>query len=487
MLAFLVLAAVVAGWLGSSYIGRLSDHAGFWLVPLENTVGVPLVERPRRAVLIVVDGLRRDAAETMDVTRTLGAAGQCRVMNQGSWTVSRPVYATMSTGVEVDRSGVRNNDDTSPLAAESIWQVARRSGWRVHGSSHLPWWKELFPDGFDAYATARDKSENVFLAPLGELSLYHPLYVDEAGHHDGGFSRAYDAAVRRADREIAGLLAHLDLERDLVVFTSDHGHLARGGHGGTQREVAEVLTCFAGPHVVRRTDRPTMSGQAMSAALSLFLGVPFPRHMRAGEDRLDEVFGIADLPDDYLADRRATVERFRAASEATLAGWLGGAPGTWSRLYARERAHHDGRFAVAGIVLVIGLFLGIRREPARMWLWLLLSLVAIWVAHRLVLGPLEFSAINLKERFVPKAFAATFLAAGGATFAHRWTRRPFAPDQVTLVAVLLYLNVAHVPVFGWPLGFPLPSPSMRYVPFFLCFAAVGNAMIGLVATLRRPR
>ena len=487
--AFLVLAAMIAGWLGSTYIERLSSHAGFWLVPVEDHVVAKLGHRPRRTVFILVDGLRRDSAETMAVTKTLEAAGQCRISDQGSWTVSRPVYALLSTGVEVDRSGARNNDLTAPLAAESVWEVLRKGGYRVVGSSHLPWFPQLFPEGFDHFETMKDHELDVFAAPLGDVSLYHPLYVDSAGHERGGISREYDAAVKRADGEIAHLLQQIDLTQDLVIFTADHGHLARGGHGGTEPEVAKVLACFAGPTVAHRTDRPTFDARSMAAAISFFHGVPFPRHMRAVEDRLDDVFSLADMPGDeaYVADRRAAVARFRDENARVLAGWLGGAPGTWSRLYARERAHHDGRFAVASIVLVVALFARLWKQPASTWLWLAFALLALWVSHRLILGVLEFSAINLKERYVPKAFAAVFLAAVVTTLAHRWTRRPFAPDQVTLVGVILYVNVAHVLVYGWPLGFPLPSAAMRYLPFFACFAAVGNAAIGIVATARALR
>ena len=485
--AFLVLAAMIAGWLGSTYIGRLSSHAGYWLVPVEDQVSTPLGHKPRRTVFILVDGLRRDAAETMAVTKTLQVAGQCRVSDQGSWTVSRPVYALLSTGVEVDRSGARNNDLGTPLAAESIWQVLRTRGYRVAGSSHLPWFQELFPEGFDRYDTMKSHALDVFVAPLADVTLFHPLYVDDAGHHFGGLSKEYDAAVRRADAEIAGVLAEVDLARDLVIFTADHGHLDRGGHGGTEPEVAKVLACFAGPTVAHRNDRPTFDARTMPAAIAVLLGVPFPRHMRAVEDRLDDVLSLVDLPDDeaYLADRRAAIAHFRAENARVLTGWLGGPPGDWTRLYAREQAHHDGRLALAAIVLVVALFVRLWKQPARTWLWLAFAFVALWASHRLILGTLEFSAINLKENFVPRAFAVTFLAALATTLAHRLTRRPFAPDQVTLVGVLLFANLAHVFVYGWPLGFPLPSAAMRYLPFFACFAAVGNAAIGIVASARR--
>ena len=56
----------------------------------------------------------------------------------GTLSVSRPVYAVLPTGLEQDRTGVRNNDDTSPCAAESLWQVARRTGLTVTATKPRP-------------------------------------------------------------------------------------------------------------------------------------------------------------------------------------------------------------------------------------------------------------------------------------------------------------------------------------------------------------
>jgi hypothetical protein len=211
-LSFALACIVVGFFLGERYISRLPDHAGYFLVPVADEVRAALPSRPRHTAFIVVDGLRRDAAEGMAVTRLLEKAGQCRVSDQGSFTVSRPEYALLSTGLEVDRTGSRNNDLTTPLAAESIWQVARASGLSVSGSSHLPWFKQLFPGGFDRFTTLETHAANVFAEENGALldvNVFHPLYVDENGHHHGAASSEYAAAVARVDLEIAGLLERI--------------------------------------------------------------------------------------------------------------------------------------------------------------------------------------------------------------------------------------------------------------------------------------
>src|SRR6185295_16428165 len=109
----------------------------------------------------------------------------CRTTDVGPISVSRPVYAVLSTGLEQDRTGSRNNDETSPLAAESIWQVARREGLDVRGWSGVPWWQQLFTDGFTRYEVLAPEVDLFAAAELGDLTLLHPLYVDEIGHKRG--------------------------------------------------------------------------------------------------------------------------------------------------------------------------------------------------------------------------------------------------------------------------------------------------------------
>lgn len=491
-LVFTIACAVIGFALGQSYIPRLPDHRGRFLVAVEDHVRAPLAKRPRHTVFILVDGLRRDFAESMSVTRELLRAGQCRVSDQGSWTVSRPVYALLSTGLEVDRTGARNNEQTAPLAAQSIWEVARAQGLRVSGSSHLPWFKELFPEGFDRYATANSHADDVFEGPeLLDLNVFHPLYVDEAGHQHGAASPVYAERVARADREIARVLAKLDLTQDLVVFTADHGHRAEGGHGGAQPEIKDVLLCFAGPHVAKRADRARFDGRTTAPTLALLLGLPFPRHMRAGDDGLDAMWEVASFGEEdraYEEDRRAAVVRFRAENSLALAQWLGGPPGTWPRLYDREAGRQDTRVAVAAVlvVLVVWRLAGGRRRGPPIVLtfgWLALTLLATWAVHRMILGELDFTVINLKRTFLPRAFAIVLVSSAVAVGAHAALVRSvdaLVRDLLALLGLLLAVNLGHVFAYGWPLGFPLPPPAARYFPFFGAIALLGHALVTLL-------
>lgn len=498
-LSFAIACVVVGFFFGERYISRLPDHAGYFLVPVADEVRAALPSRPRHTAFIVVDGLRRDAAERMAVTRLLEKAGQCRVSDQGSFTVSRPEYALLSTGLEVDRTGSRNNDLTAPLAAESIWQVARASGLLVSGSSHLPWFQQLFPGGFDRFTHLEAHSANVFAEENGALldvNVFHPLYVDENAHHHGAASSEYAAAVARVDLEIAGLLERIDLTKDLVVLTADHGHRDAGGHGGAQPEIRNVLICFAGRGVARRSDRAAFDGRSTAPALALLLGVTFPRHMRAGDDGLDALWEIAaSEPSNagYLADRRAAVEHFRGENRRALEAWLGDTPGTWPRLYARKAGAQDGRAALLSLLTVLAFAAIFRarrftlRGTLATLLWIAAALLTLWVVHRLVLGDLDFTVINLREQFIPRAAIVTFSAALAATAGHVLAlRRPerVAGDVLMLVGLLLAANVGHVYVYGWPLGFPLPAQAARYFPFLGAIALATYALVAAAVIVR---
>jgi hypothetical protein len=476
--ALCALAAIFAGVMAGTYIGRLPHHAGYFLVPVEDAVAVPY-PHPRHTVVIVVDGLSKRTAEGFASRRRLEAEGQCRTMRVGPLTVSRPMYAVLSTGLEEDRTGCRNNDETTPLAAESLWQVARRSGLTVTGVSGVPWWKQLFPDGFDRYEAVETEEDEVFgHEDVRDLTLVHPVYVDWNGHHHGAASPEYQDAARRADRGITAILDRLDLKRDLVVLTADHGHTSYGGHGGTQPEVADVVTCFAGPGVARRGDAGAMSVRSFAATLSVLLGQPFPRHMRASEDGLDVVWDIADttaMPAGYVADRRAAVDRFRAKNREVLASWLGpGVPPTWSSLYAREEGAQRRRLAAGFALLVAALFAAARlrgvgaRAVASFLAWAGLTLAVTLALYDALRHSLDFTSINARLAFLRAAIGVSAVVGAAALLLHR---RVFADawrllgDQITLVALLALATALHPFVYGWPLGFPLPGPYMLFFPF----------------------
>lgn len=475
--------------LGLGYAGRLVAPAGFYTVHVADTVPAgPAVRRPRSASLVVFDGLGHEEARHMPTLARLQERGQCRLTDVGSLPMSRPVYAVLSTGLEADRAGNRDNDDTSPLAAQSIWELARAAGLRVAAVSELPWWQELFPRGFDDYVLAAQSANYFELVPAADLRLIHPLYIDEAGHEFGAASPQYHEAVARGDRELAAYLDTLDLDRDLVIVTADHGHSLRGGHGGLQDRVARVITCLAGPGVRQQGAPGPLRSTSVAPALALMLGLPFPAEMRAGDDELDvlaELVVPAAFPPAYLDERGRSLERFRAANAAQLRAWWPASAGSWDQFYALHRARQ--RRAALPALLAVGFLLAwqVRAHrygrPAAIGLALVVLFYLLLFAGQVGLrGSFDLSAVAGREQFIGFTVTLSLAATLGAIGLHWLMRRDLAAlmrDLAVLSLTGTLLSLAHPLAFGWRIGFPLPPPSLYFFPYFAAIAlSVSNGV-----------
>lgn len=481
--AIALVAALLGYWLGDSWTARLSDHRGYHQVAVADAVAVGPRERPRRVVLVVADGLRGDAAAVLPSIARLRQAGVCAATDMGPLTVSRPNYAVLSTGLESDRTGARHNVETAPLAAESLWEVAREAGRSVALASHLDWWVELFPGGFDRRQVQPVERDLLGDAELADFTVIHPIYVDDAGHDHGARSPKYRAAVRRFDAELEGLLARLDLSRDLLVVTADHGHVDRGGHGGPQPEIARVLSCFAGAGVARGAPVDWLEGTAVAPAIAVLAGLRFPRHMRAGDPRrdgLDPVLQLADpdrLGPDYLADRAAAIERFRAANRERLDG----GPAALS-----ERARDSQiRWAIiaASVIALLLLYSMIRRQRTLHGALLSITWMALAAAAPLALyaglrGSLDLTSVNTRSGFVTTSLLVCTTASLAAAAAHLFATRDLAlllGDQLSIVGVLLASHLAHRWVYGVPLGYPIPGSVELFAPLIGASLLIAHA------------
>jgi Type I phosphodiesterase / nucleotide pyrophosphatase len=490
--------------LGLTYTERLATRPAAYLVSVpDRPAPSPEVRRPRRTVLIVFDGLGYEEARGMRAIARLGERGQCRKTDVGSLTLSRPVYGTISTGVEQDRGGALINDSTAPHQAESIWQIARESGLTVAAVSELPWWRELFPGAFTTYLTPPREADYFRLAPPADLLLVHPLYIDETGHASGADSDEYRAAVARADRELLDFSTTLDLDRDLLVVTADHGHALRGGHGGRQDRIAHVLTCYAGPGVAHRAElgareagpgfgaargpieTGTLRVTSLAPSLMLLMGLRFPAGMRAGDDDLDALWEVADataFPAAYLEERHGAVARFRAENQAQVTRWRPGSGGSWAAFYAasrREQAASALPFAGLLVLLVwihrrghrlLSMRAAGGRSGFRFGLvWWVGCGVAAWALQTGLRGSFDMSSIANGSAFIRFTLALGIGVGVGALALHlllRRSRPALLWDASLLSLVGTTLCLAHPAALGWHVGFPVPAPPLFFFPFF---------------------
>ena len=494
LLLFALVSFVGAYTLADSYIDRLPDHRGFHLVAVENQVTNPPETRPERVLLVVVDGLRQDSARTMRSTRRLQELGQCGPTHTGPLTISRPVYTVISTGLEQDRTGSRNNDDTSPVAVESIWGVAHAAGLVVHAASNLRWWEELFPGVFDSYHFDLDETQNFFtLDEISELYLIHPVRVDTAGHSFGADSAEYKAAVETVDTELEALMNVLDFERVVLILTADHGHSGAGGHGGPADEIATVLTCFAGRGIQNRTTSEMSDSRVIAPTISVMLGLPFPKHMRAGDDTLDQIWTIVDsdlLGETYVRERKENIEQFRRANAQAAGTLLGTDSGSWSQVYAQGTRRYQWSWLVVAIALVgVLLLLGRLRKQtlsrgATTVLWVTLSVASACLLYTWLRGSFDFTSINKRQEFLNASLGASLGALIAMNIGHLVIVRSLRTllfDNATQLIVLVVVSAAHPLIYGFTLGFPLPGRIAIFLPFILGALVISSSIV--VATL----
>lgn len=507
-----LVGAVIAVVVGGSWSDRLSQHQGYYLVPVPDAVtpatrAALLPHLPRRTRLVVFDGLGFEEASRVPALLALRAHGQCLRTQVGSFSVSQPMYAVLSTGLEADRTGARNNEPPlGPVRAEPLWRVARQAGLTTSGISELSWWERIFPAGpegpaaFGAYLV-RPRAENYLAtAPAADLMLIHPVYIDEAGHESGAASEAYRRAMARADAELAGLTASVDLTQELLVVTADHGHSLRGGHGGQQPRITQVLTCYAGKGVRRSDQIGALRSTTIAPSLALLQGLRFPTHMGAGpgpgDDDLDALWGLVDpaaWPASYLQERRQAVARFREANRAQLQRWPGGQT-TWTGFYALHRQAQQRGGALVLLLAAAALLLlsswplrstaaARRRDAAQCVAFVLFIYLAVYLLTIALRGSFDPTAINQREGFIRFGLALSAAVLGGAILLHHLLRRSVAAlraDLLALLVVTAVLSLGHPAVLGWHLGFPIPAPALIYLPYF---AALFQAVLCGLALL----
>jgi hypothetical protein len=246
-----------------------------------------------RLVLVVVDGLRDDAAGALGLERTpardgaLPALARCTL--EASWpTFSTPGYVTMATGVPPALSGVHNNWFRPPVELDSVFARARAAGRSTQAvGDETDDWRRLFPEelgGQESGAMAFARATGGLFAdgmPATDILLIHTVVVDDAEHISGATSAPVARAIESTGSWLRAAIGRMDPVRDTLVVTSDHGHIDRGGHGGTEASVVRVPLFLIGRGGRRGTAPDVCEGRPLSdlaPTLAVLAGTQPPRH-----------------------------------------------------------------------------------------------------------------------------------------------------------------------------------------------------------------
>lgn len=259
---------------------------------VEVKTGTP---RGRQVVVVLVDGLglaRSRGLAFLDELRARGADYDCRI---GEPSLSLPGRAVMLSGAWSEVNGQTTNYHPRPLRVEHAFSVARGQGLLTAlaaGAGGLrlfapyvarpvayPRHPETAP--FAAYLAAQRIQEAQARALLKDvrgqpgLVMIELHAVDETGHGWGGASPEYARAAGEADEAIRGFASLLDLDRDTLVVTADHGHVPAGGHGGPEEAVMHVPLVLAGAGI-RAGARGASRQVDVAPTLATLLGLAVP-------------------------------------------------------------------------------------------------------------------------------------------------------------------------------------------------------------------
>jgi hypothetical protein len=294
LIAILAVAGYAAQWLTLLGWNAMVEYPSPYAHALPSGPAGPLLAD--RVVLVVVDGLRVDTSERMTVLNTLRSAGAAFVAWTGEPSLSFPGWTALVSGAPPEISGVTTNWYEGPVRVDTLFAAAKRAGisTAVAGS---PGWAELFGTAIDEQILVGDPTGDVPAETLygvsaevsdgaagilkrgqARLVLIHFPSVDLVGHRFGGASPEYAESARRVDDHLRVLLDSLDLTRDTLIVTSDHGHLDAGGHGGWEPVVKRTPLVLAGRGIKPGSGFPDVRQTDVAPTVAMLLGIPIPSH-----------------------------------------------------------------------------------------------------------------------------------------------------------------------------------------------------------------
>lgn len=285
-----------------------------------------------RVVLVVSDGLRDDIARTLPNIKALADRPDAafRRAVTGVPSLSRPGSIALLCGVGPNQSGFPLNESRGVVDVECLFDVVAASG----GRSAVGGVGEGFSARFDpsethVFARTRSEDESAYVPDDQEsfdlslralesdarfVYLYFPD-VDEQSHLYGALSEpALEAAVR-FDSYLGEIASRLDLDRETLVVTSDHGHRDQGGHGGYEWLARRSPLLMVG-RGVKGGSTADAAQVDIAPTIAALLGVGRPRHAEG-----KPLFESLDLPDEtraavFDAHERALRHKLRADLEA---------------------------------------------------------------------------------------------------------------------------------------------------------------------------
>ncbi|SDJ59699.1 alkaline phosphatase family protein [Streptomyces indicus] len=268
---------------------------------------------PRRRVLVVgIDGVTLDTLAAVPTPHldSVAEAGFLApvTIDPGTPTMSGPCWATVATGVRIDKHAVWGNDFSgnrlhifpdfaSRLTAEHGAHTYVAAGWQplltvAHGgplfrTPSRTTYIAAPADTVEAWDATDEaitrEAVRVLTEDDPEASFVYLGAVDETGHLLG-CGAAYEEAVARADARLGRLLdalraraAYAEEEWTVIVVT-DHGHRPEGGHGGRSARETTAWIAARGPGIAPGEPERELRHEDVAAQVFASLGRAVDSH-----------------------------------------------------------------------------------------------------------------------------------------------------------------------------------------------------------------
>ncbi len=507
----LLLLPLLAYVLGTGLLGAIDTYRS----PLKDSPpepGIPVGEPlTRRLVFVLIDGLRNDVAtqsETMPFLNELGQRYASAAVRSRAPSYSSPAYAVLFTGAWPSLSdGSASNlplENQWAWTQDQIFASAHRRGLKT-AIAGLNWFENFIPasdrDASFFVPTDDEAADRAVMAaalpwlddPTYALVFIHLDQVDYAGHYQGGgASIGYAEAANRVDDYLREIASRLDLRRDTLLITSDHGHLDQGGHGGPETVVTTQPFILAG--VGATNTRISMEMVDVAPTVAVLLGLNLPASTQGRP-----TYKLLALS----ADQEARLRELSAVQQATLRLALERTTGFTIQVdpkiedpaRALDSALLDAfdtsftwRLVAAIIVLLIlGVIWWRRKSPIKTWVLAGIPIYA-FIDHEIYAVALG-RTYSLSSAASPADLLIVLLGCAALTFLLTWTlillavkwwaENPVPAGWVAYELTLAVLSGLLLPVlvhFTWNGLFPI-----RFLPdywiLFLALAALIQMML----------
>ena len=374
------------------------------------TVSPPYAGAPSSGVvLVVIDGLRDDVSQKMPYLNELRKTAAYGAMRSGQPSFSKPSYTVISSGAWQEVTGIVLNSSAGPTAVDTVFRSAKRSGLRVAMDAH-EWWEEV--NGASAFdqvlkygddlshdaavdTVVRDRALQLLKSPQPpNLAVIHFTWVDTQGHAHGAASKEYLDAALAADAYLKDIVAAIDLSRQTLIVTADHGHLSHNngggsGHGGWEPELTTVPFVMLGAGV-KPGQASGLRQVDIAPTISALLGIAVP----------------ADAQGRILWDSLSAGNNYRSWCQSSENARLAAVQSAEVARAARLRKERTIRAAIATAVIAVGAyFLSKTAKPIRRTVLTAAALypVAYYLAYAVALrNPFSLAAF-------PDASVMTFV------------------------------------------------------------------------------